>query len=391
MMSRPYALTAPPRAPATALSWMNQRHCVVLDGGKTFVMTESYDPDLDRCVLKRSAFADLERFYTNRIVRVPTNDEEPRSVNLGKFWLTHSKRRQYEGIVFDPSQKAPPQYYNLWRGFAVAPDRSGDWSLMAAHIRNVICRADETLYGYVMGWMATAVQRPELPAEVALVLRGGQGTGKGVFAREFGKLFGQHFIHVANACHLTGNFNAHLQDALVIFADEAFGTHDKQARAVLKMLITEPTLVIERKYHDAFTARNRTHLIIASNEQWVIPAGLDERRFCVLDVNDAHAQDLAYFASVVGQMALRGRAAMLADLLAYDVSEFDVRQGPVTAALQEQRTLSMSPVQQWWFQKLRDGHLLPADRTWCTRVLRDDLHQDYATFTGRANDRGTVH
>ena len=137
-------------------------------------------------------------------------------------------------------------YYNLWRGFAVKP-RPGDWSLLRGHFRDNVCRGDQKLFDYVLAWMANGVQHPGRSGEVALVLRGEQGVGKGIAAREYGALFGQHFIHVSQARHLFGNFNGHLQDAVVVFADEAFGTQDKEAEAVLKALITEPTITIERK------------------------------------------------------------------------------------------------------------------------------------------------
>ena len=72
-----------------------------------------------------------------------------------------------------------------------------------------------------------------------MVLRGGRGTGKGVVARAIGRLFGQHFVHVSHARHLTGNFNAHLAECVLLFVDEAFWAGDKQGEAQLKRMITE--------------------------------------------------------------------------------------------------------------------------------------------------------
>jgi hypothetical protein len=39
--------------------------------------------------------------------------------------------------------------------------------------------------------------------------------------------------------------------------------------------------------------RNLSRLIIASNERWVVPAGVNARRWWVLDVADTHANDRA--------------------------------------------------------------------------------------------------
>ena len=249
----------------------------------------------------------------------------------------------------------------------------------------MICRGIEERFTYVMGYSAHAVQSPGEPAEVALVLRGARGVGKGLFAREIGGLFGQHFVHVSHPRHLSGNFNAHLQDTVVVFADEAFGVEDRSSSGVLKMLITEPTIPIERKGLDVVQAKNVVHLIMASNDDWVIPAGLDERRFCVLDVDSAHQSDHQYFAALMQQMENGGREAMLHELLEYDYSDINLREPPATEALLDQKLLSLEPHEQWWLEKLTDGRLLELESEWRTQVIREDSTADYAGFVGRRN------
>ncbi len=373
----PYMLPPipPPGAPEEAIAWMNAKHFVVQEAGKTIVATEEHDPALKRRVLKRSSFEDIRNFYCNQFVDSVDAKGKPTGVALGKYWLNHRQRRQFEGIICAPNG-GTSGYYNLWRGFSVGP-RRGDWSLMDAHIRENICAGDPEPYRYVRKWLAFAVQHPDRLPEVALVLRGKQGTGKGVFARAFGALFGQHFIHLAQARHLVGNFNAHLQDAIVVFADEAFLAGDSDAAGMLKMLVTEPVIPIERKFQNVTFATNLTHLIIASNHDWIIPAAAEERRFCVLDVSEKRMQDHDYFAGIVQQMEHGGREAMLYDLLNEGLSNVNIRQFPVTDGLRDQKVLSLRPHEKWWFQKLNDGHLLPGDDKWETVTIRDGLLEDF--------------
>ncbi len=186
--------------------------------------------------------------------------------------------------------ECPDDVYNLWAGWSVEA-RAGDWSLIKAHIKDVLCSGNQHRFEYLINWLARAVQQPGAQGEVAVVLRGARGTGKGAFARAFGALFGQHFLHLSDARHLTGNFNAHLRDACVVFADEAFYAGDKQHEGQLKRLVTEPTLMIEPKFRNVAPARNCLHVIVSSNEEWVIPAGTDERRFFVLDVSPCRQKD----------------------------------------------------------------------------------------------------
>ena len=97
----------------------------------------------------------------------------------------------------------------------------GDWSLFRDHILDNVCSGDVAIFNYILGWMANCIQRPDRSGEVALVLRGKRGVGKSLYGRLFGSLFGQHYIHDSNGRHLSGNFNAHLEDAILVFADEA--------------------------------------------------------------------------------------------------------------------------------------------------------------------------
>lgn len=188
-------------------------------------------------------------------------------------------------------------------------------------------------------------------------MRGGRGTGKGIFVNSLGSIFGRHYLQISQSRHLTGNFNAHLAECIVLFVDEAFWAGDKQGEGVLKHLITEPTLPIERKFRDVETARNLLHVIMASNNQWVVPAGLDERRFFVLDVDDSKQQNHEYFMALSAELEGGGIEAMLHELLHRDLSAFNFREAPKTKALADQKLLSMDPADRWWFEVLIAGRL----------------------------------
>ncbi|MBK7414776.1 MAG: PriCT-2 domain-containing protein [Dechloromonas sp.] len=168
-------------------------------------------------------------------------------------WLGHPQRRTFDRITFTPGQNAPANDYNLWRGFSVEA-HPGNWSLLRQHIADIVCHGNAAHFDYVMGWMASAIQFPNRAGEVALVIRGGRGTGKGTLARAMLRLFGQHGMQINNGKHLTGNFNSHLRDCVMLNVDEGFWAGDKQAEGVLKGLVTEPTLTVEGKGRDAITA-----------------------------------------------------------------------------------------------------------------------------------------
>ena len=338
------------------LEAFNEKYAVVNESGKVVVYNPKRDEQLKRDTIERIMFEDFRRMYMNHKVEVGVSKKgNPIYSNIGDVWLEHPKRRQFlGGVVMSPGNKVPDDCWNLWRGFTVDP-MPGDWSRMYDHIRDVICGGDQKVFAYTLGWLARMVQQPDKQGEVALVLRGKKGTGKGTLGNWMVRLLGQHSVHVYHAKHLVGTFNAHLRDAVFVFADEAFFAGDKAHEGMLKGLVTEPIITIEAKYQNAVSIANMTHILMASNSDWVVPTSSDERRFCVMDVSDHRIGDKAYFTALNEQMENGGLAAMLHDLLNMDLSKFNVRDVPQTDALADQKRLSLDSLHRWWFTVLQRG------------------------------------
>lgn len=363
---------------------LNEKHAVIEShGGRCRVLEDSLN-DSERKDITLQSFEDFKNRYQNRKVSFGYDDkgrlvEKP----LGTWWLDHPARRQYHSIAFAPGAQDVPGVYNLWRGFAFKPEAGDKHLRYLDHIKENICGNSEEVLAYLLGWMARAIQKPNTAGEVAIVLRGAKGTGKTIFADIFGRLFGRHYWPVADAKYIVGNFNAHLRDCVVLFGDEAFWAGDRKHESVLKALITSRTLVIESKGVDAETAHNNVHLIMASNSDWVVPASYDERRFLVLDVAKTRQGNNSYFQSIMKEMEDGGFANLLHMLQTMDISNFDVRAVPNTEALQDQKLHSMEPHEEWWYGKLRDGHLKPAHQGWTSPIPKDAMIEDYLIYAQR--------
>jgi hypothetical protein len=355
----PAAAWVPPQKLNSAdevIAHFNEKYAVVNESGKIVVYRPTRDEQLRRNIIERIVFEDFRRMHMNQRIEVGVSKKgNPIHSDIGTVWLEHYNRRQYlGGVVMDPTNKAPPDCWNLWRGFTVDP-MPGDWSKMHDHIRDVICGGDPKVFTYTLGWLARMVQQPDKQGEVALVLRGKKGTGKGTLGNWMVRLLGQHSVHVYHAKQLVGTFNAHLRDAVFVFADEAFFAGDKANEGMLKGLVTEPIITIEAKYQNAVSIANMTHILMASNSDWVVPTSSDERRFCVMDVSDHRIGDKPYFTALNEQMENGGLAAMLHDLLNMDLANFNVRDVPQTNALADQKRLSMDSLHRWWFTVLQRG------------------------------------
>ena len=201
------------------------------------------------------------------------------------------------------------------------------------------------------------VQHPMDKIGVGLVLRGRKGTGKTKFGELLGGLFKAHHKIVSRAEHVTGNFNRHLEDTLLLQADEAYWAGAKASEGALKDLLTNPEITIERKGVDAYTAPNYTRILFTSNEEFVVPASLDERRFAVFDVGIERKQDSKYFSQLDRWYNTGGAGALLEYLKTFDLSTTNLRLVPQTDALQDQKLEALNTVDQWLYNGLMSGEL----------------------------------
>ncbi len=348
----------------------NDRFAVITNfGGRCRVVEEVYDHGLRRGTLSTLSFDDLRNAFLQHRKELSDKEKMP----LAEWWLRHPQRRQYDRVVFRPMEdEYVDGCYNLWRGFAVEPI-PGDCSLFLRHVRETLCGNDEDNYLYLLRWMARAVQFPGEPGQVAIVLKGRMGTGKSFFAKTFGRLFGRHYLAVSDSKRLVSNFNSHLRDCVVLFADEAFYAGDKKHESILKALITEEMLAIEAKGKDIEMGASCLHVIMSSNEDWAVPAAMDDRRFFILQVADEHRNAHAHFAAIQKQMEDGGYSALLHMLMTMDLTTFNVRARPETQALENEKLMSLGPIEAYWYECLRAGSLqLQGDSTggWPERVAR---------------------
>jgi Family of unknown function (DUF5906)/Primase C terminal 2 (PriCT-2) len=374
----------------------NARFMVVSEGGKILLYEPDTDPILNRRFYQRLDFSDFHKMWLNRTVRTGVDKKgEPVFNQVAPLWLRHPDRRQFiRGVIFDPSgSNRDPEKLNLWQGFAVQ-SRPGSWAKMKDHILNVICDGNSDLNDYVLNWAARMVQFPAEQGEVAIVLKGVEGSGKGTLANALRRIMGQHALKISNAKHLVGNFNSHLRDCVFLFADEAFFAGDKQHVGVLKSIITEDSLTIEAKYANAVETPNYLHLMMASNEEWVVPAGLEARRFLVLLTTAAKVRNFAYFKAIHAEMENGGYEAMLHELLNRNLTEFNVRDVPDTEGLQQQKKLSLGTSESWWLDVLHRGYVYKSKHglehhfgQWHETVTTEVLFAAYSEYARAKNER----
>ena len=385
------------------LEFFNKKYFAVMMGGKFRVGCEDSRSEEDGSrFIAEPEFIRWER-PTKHKVNVDSGksdkDGNPimvqKTFSTAKAWLEWEHRRKFRRVVFDPSMTCMDDEYNLWTGWAVEPEQ-GKWDLLDLLIRRGLCSDSDAEYEYVMNWIAYMVKKPWRMPGVAITFSGEKGTGKSTLGKILCALAGRHGMQISSGAHLIGKFNAHLEDCVFMFSDEAIRPKSGMDQATLKALITERNIQIERKGVDVESRRNVLHLMLASNESWVVPASADkgERRYFVSNVSNEFQKNHKFFTALYSQVFKQGGlAAFLYDMLRRDIEGWIPEQIPGTVALLEQKMESFTPVQIWLYDKLQPGSLgteTCGDRKneWrdgSVRVFQSDLRANFDANCKGAN------
>lgn len=365
---------------------LNHKHAILPVGGRVLIMNRDYDPVMERQLLTFSAKTDFETRYCNRKVWDDARHEE---VGLGTYWLNHPRRAEFEGMVFSPGQDQPG-YLNLWTGWGIEP-AEGSCQKYLDFVLDVICSGDGDLFTYIIYWCAHLVQRPQELPETALVFRGREGIGKNTFIEPLENIVGhEHFLMLSSLNQITGRFSGHLANALLVFCNESVWGGDKSAQGVLKSMITDSVQPIEHKGRDLMMIKSYRRMIFATNENWAVPRGADDRRYVVTDVSDARKGDYQYFKAIADEMKAGGTAALMHYLLNWNIADWHPRQipGHLQTCGWELKIRSGGSVVQWWAVVLQQGWLLKDESldgkekyySWPTRMVTGDLQACYLRY-----------
>lgn len=345
----------------------NQTFTHVVNNGKNYVCRISSN-QLDKQYIEFFNIKEFQSLMLNepKIIVGYKQSGDPIHKPASVVWLEHPhKSLCTHGVTFHPVDE---RFYrgklNTYFGLGVEPapyDENGDdLDIYLAHIKDVICCGNDEYYTYLVKWMAHMVQRPEEKPEVAIILKAGQGTGKGSFVSPLGKIIGAHYAHPQKAEHVVGRFNNLLENCILLFADEFFAG-SKKVTDTLKGMITEKTTTIERKGIDTIEVNSFTRMIMASNHENIVSIEKDERRYFYLEVSEHVKQNKEYFDrlhNAIGenetqQTLFAGK--LLSYLLDVDLTGYHPRQVPKTDALKLQKLDNLEAADSWIYSVLQRG------------------------------------
>jgi hypothetical protein len=348
---------------------LSRKYCTAVDGNLRIMYLDESPEMPGRRYWKSMSDKAFCLHFANRKV-----ESNGKTLPLGKAWLESPDRPSAIAFTFDTTASPAADInarikdgrLNLWTGYGITPlQKEAGWRRFEAMIRDDLCAGDNDYYDYVIKWIAYKIQNPDLPAETSIALRGPKGVGKTTLGQVLVDIFGSHGLVVSRRSQFAGQFSGHLATACFVFADEAVWGGNKEDEGTLKKLITDRHVLYRAMYKEETYGVNRVGLLMATNEEWAVPATFDERRFVVLEVSGKHrvrgSDDLenrAYWDAIYSELKDGGREAFLYDMLSMELGDWTPRLGaPRTEALGSQILESLRGIERWYYELLTEGEL----------------------------------
>jgi Family of unknown function (DUF5906) len=285
----------------------------------------------------------------------PTSKFEP----VSKYWLEH-KHRSYGFVIFDPSRpfhRDDPDY-NQWPGFPVIPKKGSCYKFLK-YVKIVLCGGNKDHYRWLMAWCAHIFQYPADKPETSVVIQGEeQGSGKSFFPVVLSKLLpDKSYFSTANPKLITGDFSGHLEQVLLLHAEEAFSAESNREDSIIKNIISENRLGINAKGVEAKFGKSYIRMIMTGNPAHIVKADRFARRFLVLKISSKYTQNTQYYGELARSLNNGGYAALMYYFMHYPIDKFDLRIVLKTNELLNQKLLGLKGEERFWYTYLYEGEI----------------------------------
>jgi len=231
--------------------------------------------------------------------------EGTKPIWLAQHWYeNYGTTNILHGLVFNPLKddriisNGPQNYLNTFTGFPdFGPDNDDTRlaSFFQTHVTSLL--EEPSLAKWLFDYFAHIFQRPAEKPGVAVILEGGQATGKSSIHLMVSSVLGTRLSRVMD----TGlsKWSGSLASSLMLVYDEfSVNMHDRAGKEYynfLKNLITAPRVSIHEKYVSDMEMDSYHRLVFTTNDAEAIKLPDDDRRFVILRTNYHWHNKLEHF------------------------------------------------------------------------------------------------
>ena len=308
-----------------------------------------YDNINDKYIFKSED--ELKHITNNFVINNPIIPDK--EIKFFYKWKDDPAIKYYSTIkLVPPPLVCEPNTLNLFTGF-IADKLTDCETVDITPIKNhiiLLCEDNPEYAEYVINFLAHIVQRPAELTRTALVFKGAQGAGKGLFFSWFAnKIIGNKYYYSTADPDNIIKYNDHLNGRLLINLDEARAADTYAGSSHFKNKITEPRITLVNKYVKPFEVENYGRYIFFSNQDNPVKVEDTDRRYVIFKTSEKYAKlkpgdpvKVHYFRSLRRAMDDPNVAfSFMQYLRDKDISEINWEDRPLTESYKLSRELNI--------------------------------------------------
>ncbi|WP_201555802.1 primase-helicase family protein [Psychrobacter sp. 72-O-c] len=333
--------------------------------------------------------------------RLPVDTIKLARPNEYEIWLKSEQRIMVkaENIWFDPTRRKEPKHpkdiaVNTFDGLPLKPIETtyDDAQLMCKPITDLLlhlCEYDQTVFDWVIRWLAIPLQHPGTKLDTALIFHGEiQGAGKSLFFdRIMSRIYGDYGVTLGQG-QLESQYNDWVAGKLYALFEEIFSGSDRYSQmGMVKQLITGNTIYINQKFMSGWQQDNYVNAIFLSNNMMPLSLEQNDRRHVVCyptkkipepllnevakALDDSNDEMIRAFYTLLMKMDLKGQTAHSPALM--------------TGSKRQLIRLSQPNWEVFYDDWVKGDTGIP----YCS-CLTDDLYDYYQYWSRKNGERGTT-
>lgn len=292
-------------------------------------------------------------------------DEQVKYSEVSTFteWLKWEQRGEVWSPVYEPGQELfvddsqGRRCFNTWKGWGCEPEK-GDVKPWKWLLKQIFKNAEPEHVKWFEQWCAYPLQNAGVKMYSCPILFGRtKGTGKSLLGLTLMSIYGVNGAEITDT-QLEDERNVFAAEKQFILANEVTGTDKRTMVGRLRNLITQHSVVINKKYTPDYTIRDTINYFFTSNHVDAVYMEDDERRFFVhecigpklVDVSEARVREY-------DRWLHSGDAArhLFYHLLNLDLTGFDpTAPAPETASKDVMVEANLTECESWCFKLAED-------------------------------------
>lgn len=319
--------------------------CSVIDDEEAI-----YDEQRDQ-FYSQGFFTGTSRFASIKLPVVGMGKNGPVErppILVAKEWCSHPNARRYASTVFKPGeprviQTAKGAQLNRWQGFRAEPGNVEPFLDLTSFMFSEL---DDETQGFALKLLAYKAQNPGRKVPIAIFLVGTKGSGKSMWCELVQKAFAPA-SNMIQPTLLLADYNPYVDRNVLLFIDEVTPRVMEQAGEMLKLLVSQPEVMLNEKYRPMKPVDNLSLYLLTSNYPEAASFSRDERRYFVVNSPDKMEGDLgaAYYRNLVAYKNNDPGPAIMHFLLNYDLDGWEPpMEAPVTSARYNAYREGLNPI-----------------------------------------------